>query len=268
MFRSESLLEVDGVTFEFGRNFGVATQADFFLSKPHDQIDGFLALVDGAAGNVVELGIFRGGSAALMALAAPADRIVVIDLCDPVDDLDRFIVERGLQDRLRAHYRVDQSDGQAVAAILDADFEGAPLDLVIDDASHQLGPTRASFDEIFPRLRPGGRYLIEDWHLELTFGAGLLRMLDDDPDADTGGVDGVLVPTDGGQPILATLATELLTAFIVDPEVVASVSFDRAWISVERGPAELPATGFRLQDVHRGLASLFHPDPTQVPDRP
>jgi hypothetical protein len=39
----------------------------------------------------------------------------------------------------------------------------APLDLVIDDASHIYGPTKASFQALFPLLRPGGLYLIEDW---------------------------------------------------------------------------------------------------------
>ena len=35
----------------------------------------------------------------------------------------------------------------------------APLDLVIDDASHLYVPTRTSFEALFPRLRPGGLYI-------------------------------------------------------------------------------------------------------------
>jgi hypothetical protein len=42
-------------------------------------------------------------------------------------------------------------------------FDGGPLDLVVDDCSHLYEPTRASFNELFPRLRPGGAYVIEDW---------------------------------------------------------------------------------------------------------
>jgi hypothetical protein len=34
---------------------------------------------------------------------------------------------------------------------------------VIDDASHIYEPTRASFETLFPYLRPGGLYIIEDW---------------------------------------------------------------------------------------------------------
>ena len=44
--------------------------------------------------------------------------------------------------------------------------QGAPLDLVIDDASHLYGPTKASFEALFPLLREGGVYVIEDWAWE------------------------------------------------------------------------------------------------------
>src|SRR6185436_21011315 len=94
--------------------------------------------------------------------------------CDPVEELDRFIAERGLGDRLQAHYRTDQSDRPALARIMADAFGDEPLDLVIDDASHSLAPTRDSFEALFPLVRPGGRFLIEDWHWELTFSSGLL----------------------------------------------------------------------------------------------
>ena len=38
---------------------------------------------------------------------------------------------------------------------------------MIDDASHLLDPTRSSFDVLFPLLRPGGVYVIEDWGVDL-----------------------------------------------------------------------------------------------------
>jgi len=37
------------------------------------------------------------------------------------------------------------------------------LDLVVDDASHTYEQTKASFEILFPLLRPGGIYVIEDW---------------------------------------------------------------------------------------------------------
>ncbi len=40
---------------------------------------------------------------------------------------------------------------------------------MIDDASHLLDPTRSSFNVLFPLLRPGGVYVVEDWELDLNF---------------------------------------------------------------------------------------------------
>ena len=47
--------------------------------------------------------------------------------------------------------------------ILDHEFVDESIDLVIDDASHLYVETKASFEELFPRLRPGGLFIIEDW---------------------------------------------------------------------------------------------------------
>jgi hypothetical protein len=43
------------------------------------------------------------------------------------------------------------------------EFRDEPLDLVVDDASHLLVPSRSTCNALFPRLRPGGLYVIEDW---------------------------------------------------------------------------------------------------------
>jgi hypothetical protein len=264
---SESTLEIDGVRFEFGTAYTATTDADFYLAKPPHLIHDYLALVEQAAGNVVELGIFRGGSAALMALAAQPKQLVVIDLCEPVDELDRFVAERGIGHRVRAHYGIDQSDRPVLAQIMADAFQGEPIDLVIDDASHSLGPTRDSFEELFPLVRPGGRYLIEDWHWELTFSSGLLDGADrpDEP-GPTVGLDEILAITEDSR-ILAALGMELVTSHVLAPTVISQVTFNKDWIEVERGPAELDPTDFRLRDLHRGLAALIVPDESQIPGR-
>ena len=38
---------------------------------------------------------------------------------------------------------------------------------MIDDGSHLLEETRACFETLFPRLRKGGLYMLEDWNWEL-----------------------------------------------------------------------------------------------------
>jgi len=266
MFLSDDVLQVDGVRFEFGSPYGASTDDAFYLAKPDDLTRDYLALAEGAEGNIVELGIFQGGSAALMALVAKPARIVVIDLCEPVELLDRFIAERSLDAVLRPHYGVDQADRPALAAIMDDEFGDERLDLVIDDASHALAPTRASFEELFPRLRPGGRYLIEDWHWEVRFGFESLGDADAPDAADKLGK--VLGITDLGAQVLAILGMELVAAHACSPDLISRVSFDGWWIIVERGPAEIDPDGFRLMDAHRGVASLLLPDPGQIPTGP
>jgi hypothetical protein len=49
------------------------------------------------------------------------------------------------------------------------EFGQDPLDLVIDDASHLYGPSLATFETLFPALREGGLYVLEDWKTSLNF---------------------------------------------------------------------------------------------------
>ncbi len=67
-----------------------------------------------------------------------------------------------IKERLKPFWAVDQQDSARLREIWQTEFR-APLDLVIDDASHLYGPTKTSFETLFPLLRPGGLYIIEDW---------------------------------------------------------------------------------------------------------
>jgi hypothetical protein len=80
--------------------------------------------------------------------------------------LRRYMEKRDVGGRLKTYWGIDQSDVGTLSNIALAEFDGA-IDLVIDDASHQFGPTQASFTCLFPRLRPGGLYVIEDWNWEI-----------------------------------------------------------------------------------------------------
>jgi predicted O-methyltransferase YrrM len=117
-----------------------------------------------APARIVELGIFKGGSAALLASLARPTKLTAVDLeAEPVQSLEEFIAESGLTDVVATHYGVDQGDAATLSALVESDHGGAPLDLVIDDASHLYRETRTSFEVLFARLRPGGVYIIEDW---------------------------------------------------------------------------------------------------------
>ena len=84
----------------------------------------------------------------------------------------------------------------------------------------------------------------------------------------TVGLDEILAITDSGSRVLAALGMELVAAHVLAPEIISRVTFDKAWIVVERGPADLDPASFRLRDVHRGLATLLVPDEGQIPGRP
>jgi len=49
-----------------------------------------------------------------------------------------------------------------MTGILEKEFS-EPIDLVVDDASHCYEETKATFEIVFPYIRPGGIYVIEDW---------------------------------------------------------------------------------------------------------
>jgi cephalosporin hydroxylase len=117
--------------------------------------------------NVFELGIRYGGSMALFNLAFTPAVHVAIDIApSPIPGLDEIAQKASAEGRvMRPYYGVSQADGAALRGIV-KNFGGAvdrPLDLVIDDASHFYPESRASFEALFPYLRAGGIYVIEDW---------------------------------------------------------------------------------------------------------
>jgi hypothetical protein len=78
---------------------------------------------------------------------------------------------------VRIYHGVDQADRDTIRRLVADEFAGQPLDLVIDDASHLLTPSTATFNPLFPRQRPGGLYVIEDWSWDLVFRLGIGQRL-------------------------------------------------------------------------------------------
>lgn len=127
-----------------------------------------------SGGRIVELGIGSGSSLALAALVTSPKKLVAIELDDNrVEALDELLRELDLTHVIRPHYGADQANRSGLRAIVDEEFADEPLDLVIDDAPHRLEESRSSFETLFPRLRPGGLFLLEDWNYQhrLSWGA-------------------------------------------------------------------------------------------------
>jgi cephalosporin hydroxylase len=168
---------------EFVETYTAGSTADrFHIRKKRALVEAYVEVIrsfPGAA--VVELGIAQGGSVALMELVASPRRLIALELdAVPVVGLTDFIERHGVGDHVRPHYGIDQGDRRRVLEIVTEELDGEPLDLVIDDASHLLEPTRASFETLFPLLRPGGRYLIEDWCWQSLFGDQLVAAVDEE----------------------------------------------------------------------------------------
>ena len=79
---------------------------------------------------------------------------------DPIVALCNYIETEA--PHIITHYNTSQDDKDRLYTILEKDLDGK-LDLVVDDASHLYELTKASFVYLFPKLNPGGLYIIEDW---------------------------------------------------------------------------------------------------------
>ncbi|MEO7837023.1 MAG: class I SAM-dependent methyltransferase [Acidimicrobiales bacterium] len=119
---------------------------------------------DFEAKSIVELGMWDGGSTALWFEFFQPDKLVAMDIMTKGDSeyFCEYVRSRNIESRISTHWGVDQSNAAQVGEIVASEFS-RPLDLVIDDASHMYRETQSSFEQLFPRLRPGGLYIIEDW---------------------------------------------------------------------------------------------------------
>lgn len=251
---------VDGI--EFVCDYRPGSTADrFFIVKPIEHVREFVALCEGlgAGSRIFELGIAEGGSTVLAALVAQPSRLVAIDNeTHPLAALDELIERRGLGEVIRPFWGVDQSDGARLIEIVEQELDGGPLDLVLDDASHELHLTRASFETLFPYLRPGGTYIIEDWnsaHVLYDAVAAVLR----DPSAPghDEAMDELRRSTASGAPALSSapeplsqLAIELLLARASSGAAIAELTISEHWIAVRRGPGDLDPRAFRVRELY------------------
>jgi SAM-dependent methyltransferase len=162
-------LSLNSVTFHFDISSSMrtreSTKDSFLLAKTPELINQLLRQTSGKqVERIFDIGIFKGGSVALYnELFSPKKLVAIENGSIPVSPLAHYITSRSLDSVLRPYYGVDQADSIALEKIYQDEFDLALLDLVIDDASHFYNETKASFNTLFPRVRPGGIYVIEDW---------------------------------------------------------------------------------------------------------
>jgi hypothetical protein len=196
--------------------------------------------------NLFELGIWDGGSVAFWSEVLHPRKHVAIDRADREDSwyFARYKENHGREASINTYWRTDQVDKERLQEIVEREFDG-PLDVVIDDCSHLYAPTRASFEAVFPFLRPGGLYVIEDWawsHWD-EFQASAHEWVNETP--------------------LTSLVFELVEAAGTSAAAIASLTVYEGFAVVERGAAEIASQSFNLDDhiIRRpqdsGLAGPF-----------
>jgi len=163
---------VNGITFDLEDCLkGRPGPAEFRLHRHQAIVDDYAEFFDrnpdAVPRRMMEIGIWQSGSMVFWNEVLHPERLTGIDIRSPGDlsAFERYLASGALCDRVRARWGVNQGDSEHLRAIVDAD-NLAPLDLVIDDASHEYDLTMRSFNALFPLLRPGGHYIIEDWNWE------------------------------------------------------------------------------------------------------
>jgi SAM-dependent methyltransferase len=234
---TEQLMRIGDVEFYLtvGLDELHAHQSDrnhFLLGKTRPMIEDVLALRERERiEKILDVGIFKGGSAVLYTkLFEPAKLVAIEYLPKPVDALTQFIADNDLGGRLIPYYGTDQSDQRAMARILADEFPARDIDLVVDDASHFYFESRATVNLALPYLRPNGVYIIEDW--------GWAHW--------PGDVWQKSQAIASLKPALSNLLIELLMLCASRPDIVSNISVTQNTAMLRRGDAALEPGEFDI----------------------
>jgi cephalosporin hydroxylase len=104
--------------------------------------------------NILEIGAYKGESTKVLSKAFPDSKIISLDI--QLRDID-FSNHKNV-----TYLQADQSDPSQLAALVKKHFPDG-VDLVIEDASHFGMFSKITFDAVFPFVKSGGAYFVEDW---------------------------------------------------------------------------------------------------------
>ena len=86
---------------------------------------------------IFEIGFYQGGMPLFLADMVAPEKVVGIDYTAPSDELRSLIKHAGLADSVKLHGNMPQNDTALIGQLLDGEFGDQPLDLIVDDASHE-----------------------------------------------------------------------------------------------------------------------------------
>jgi hypothetical protein len=255
-FLDNTHFELDGITFEyiFRSADGPSSPLSAYLLKERYQIECYEEVLAGfKASNILELGIRTGGSTIFLDRLLHPNRLAAIDIVqEPAPALTHYIKSHNRAEVMHPYYGVDQADKLRLTSILDEVFGDEQIDLVIDDASHIYTPTVSSFEVIFPRLRPGGLYVIEDWDGFHQLGLGVETVLGDINHPNHAEMLASLsVSGISPQSVLelGRFAMEATLLAACRRNIVREVRIRHNWIVIERGNAPLSRDSMSFYDL-------------------
>lgn len=137
----------------------------FVLGKTRWMVEEMMRIIgDREVRSIVDLGVYKGGSVVLYNEIFQPWRLMAVDLNPtPPPSLVEYLESRNPPTGVRLKLGVNQANRLFLKSLVDRTFQNTALDLVVDDAAHLFFESRESFRALFPLLRAGGLYVIEDW---------------------------------------------------------------------------------------------------------
>jgi SAM-dependent methyltransferase len=219
------------------------TNERFLLGKNRTMVENIISLRNTEdIKNIIDIGIFKGGSVALYALLFNPEKLVGIEyFINPIIPLKNFIAKYNFENRISTYYGINQADKDELKKIIGLEFPNTKVDLIIDDASHYYHETKASFESLFPLLRPGGIYIIEDWGWAHWAGDEWQKCK--------------YFPSN--MPSLTNLLIELSMLCASRPDIVSSLNIEYSAITVRRGTAQIDSSAFKLEKEYLNRGKKF-----------
>lgn len=162
---NNSSFEIEGyrITLDWavGGSKRASSDRDFIMMKGRDFIHHYTDLEKTGIEKVLEFGVYQGGSVVFLDKLFHPNKLSAIELTQQaIPALNRYASTTG--GRVKIYYGLSQDNSDRITTILQDDF-GGQVDFVVDDASHWYEYSKSTFQTVFPYLKPGGYYFIEDW---------------------------------------------------------------------------------------------------------
>ncbi|MCV2891177.1 class I SAM-dependent methyltransferase [Ruegeria aquimaris] len=222
-----------GITFlqEIGSpdQRSVSKPDTFVIVKTDAMIDFYRHLTQYSPKTIMEIGMYEGGSLVWYDKLYKPSKLVGLDLRrKPIVALEEY---RADKPHIATYYgRYQDKEGTRMAAR--QNFPDG-IDLVVDDASHLYEQTKMTFKMLFPMVRAGGHYVIENW----TWSHRPAYQNTDSIWADL--------------PAMSNLVLELVIMASQSP-VIESIHVDRGLVCVRKGRGVFKEEMFDLSGCLRG----------------